>query len=139
MATRRSGSSRKRANSAPMIRLVAASIALALGRSSVTSRTAPRRATLTCASAIVLLLYQADERVRGDGAAARRADDERIDVELDQAIGVRHRERLHGEDGLDGGGEIAPGPVAKSGDDPTELERADRPLDGAGRGRHQQN
>src|SRR3982074_2583682 len=47
MATRSSGSSRKPANTSPMARLVAASIAFAFGRSSTTSSTAPLRVTRT--------------------------------------------------------------------------------------------
>src|SRR5437899_422195 len=47
MATRSSGSSRNFANTAPIARLVAASMALAFGRSSSTSRTAPSRRTRT--------------------------------------------------------------------------------------------
>ena len=47
IATLSSGSSRRRAKASPSRRLVAWSMAFTFGRSSVTSRTAPRRSTLT--------------------------------------------------------------------------------------------
>src|SRR4051794_24775089 len=85
MATRNSGSSRKAANTSPMIRLVGASIAFAFGRSMVTSSTAPRRSVsmgLVINSSFRSQLPHPDQRVDGDRALAWRKHEQGIDVEL---------------------------------------------------------
>src|SRR3954471_5878499 len=102
MATRSAGSSRNSAKICPIARLVTASIAFALGRSSTSSRMAPRRATRSGASTKSILPRYTDERVDRDGAASFGADHQRVDVELEQAVGVLEGDGLNGERGADG-------------------------------------
>src|SRR5260370_37085360 len=97
MATRSSGSSRNSAKSRPIARLVTASIAFALGRSSTTSRMAPRRATRSGPSVNSILPDDTDERIDRDGAVPFGADHQRVDVELEQALAVPDREGLERE------------------------------------------
>src|SRR4051812_15723404 len=90
-----------------MARLVATSIAFALGRSSTTSRMAPRRATRSGPSVKSVLPDDTDERIDRNGAALFGADHQRIDVELEQAVGVLESKGLHGQDGVDDGIDVA--------------------------------
>src|SRR3546814_5128034 len=84
MATRSSGSSRKSLKVLPKSRLVARSMALAFGRSSVTSRMAPRRLLRTTSGlgSDIGIAPPDDERVGGKSAAALGCYDERIDLQL---------------------------------------------------------
>jgi hypothetical protein len=82
-----------RVNTSPMIRLVARSTALALGRSSVTSSTWPTIRVLTgpvmdqhSFFMLQALSFEADQRIDGDGIA--HAGDQRIDFEFEQTVGV---------------------------------------------------
>src|SRR5215208_4713141 len=98
MAQRRPGSSRKSANTSPMIRLVAASMALAFGRSIVTSSTVPRRSVLMGLS-LIGLLSQSDQGINGDSALARWKNQQGIDLELLERFPVRLGEASHGHYG----------------------------------------
>src|SRR5215471_4421668 len=95
MATRSSGSSRKPAKTSPMRRLVAALMALALGRSSTTSRTAPERVTRNGFSDMRFLPGKTNERIDGDRPTSRRTHEQRVDVELDEAVGMGSGKLLH--------------------------------------------
>src|SRR2546426_2892593 len=66
IATRSSGSSRNAAKHSPIARLVAASIALAGGRSSRTSSTAPLRVTRSVGSTIVSRSQRPQHLARDD-------------------------------------------------------------------------
>ena len=79
-------------------------MAFALGRSSVTSRTAPRRSSLTLRSRpcrASICLHHPDERIAGDRSPPPRQHEERIDVELDEPVGIALREVRDGQDRLD--------------------------------------
>ena len=80
-------------------------MAFAFGRSSVTSRTAPRRSSLT--GSAMGHSTTPDKGIAGDGSAAFRQDEKRIDVELDQLVGVALREIRDRQDGLDGRPDVA--------------------------------
>src|SRR6056297_1085371 len=90
IAVRNSGSSRKSRNISPISRLVLRSIALALGRSSVTSRTWPRRSVFTELSDISSLL--------GKGILSRIVVPDIFGLVRGVLCGVAaHKARYHGK------------------------------------------
>src|SRR5438093_5745248 len=99
MATRKLGSSRNALKVSPISRDVFRSMALAFGRSSVTSRMVPsRRVVMTSA---ILLFSKHHQGVRDPGALAFGAHDQRVDVEfLDLAFILLH-EAGNAGDGVD--------------------------------------
>src|SRR3546814_13022092 len=107
MATRSSGSSRKSLKVLPKSRLVARSMALAFGRSSVTSRMAPRRLLRTTSGlgSDIGIAPPDDERVGGKSAAALGCYDERIDLQLHDRDRLAERKPLHRIDRVEGGRE----------------------------------
>src|SRR5215471_2598667 len=129
MATRSSGSSRKPAKISPMNRLVAALMALALGRSSTTSKTAPERVTRNGPSDMSFLPGKTNERIDGDRAASHRTHEQRVDIELDEAVGVGGGKILHRHRGIDCGADIALRAAAIALEERRQLQRADRRLD----------
>src|SRR5207302_7462682 len=98
IATRRAGSSRKRAKASPIARLVAASIAFAFGRSSTTSKMAPSRVMRRGDSVKRTLPDEINEHIGGDGAQPVRPHHQRIDVEFQQPIDVTQHEGLNRQD-----------------------------------------
>src|SRR3546814_2882611 len=108
MATRSSGSSRKSLKVLPKSRLVARSMALAFGRSSVTSRMAPRRLLRTTSGlgSDIGIAPPDDERVGGKSAAALGCYDERIDLQLHDRDRLAERKPLHRLDRVEGGREV---------------------------------
>src|SRR5262245_10266345 len=73
MPTRSSGSSRSRTKAAPKRRLVTMSMALTLGRSSVTSSTCPRCSTLT--GSLIPLLLLPRRRLRNTPGMGQESSD----------------------------------------------------------------
>src|SRR4051812_47351209 len=122
MATRSSGSSRNALKVSPISREVLRSMALALGRSSVTSRIEPsRRVEMTSG---ILVFSQHQKRVGDPGALAFRADDQRIDVEFLDLAGIRLHEGSNARDGVDGGRDIGLGPAAVAFEQREQFEAA---------------
>ena len=99
MATRSSGSSRNALNVSPISRDVLRSMALAFGRSSVTSRIAPSRRVVMTSDMSLSLTHQ--QRIRDPGALAFGADDQRVDVEFLDRIGIGEHEVGDPQDRVD--------------------------------------
>src|SRR5450432_155836 len=95
IAMRSSASSRNELNTSLRRRLVARSMALALGRSIVTSRMTPSLTILIPSDMAFpyrsVELFQADQRIDGDRPQTRRPDDDRVDVDFNERIAVRRR------------------------------------------------
>src|SRR5882757_8717464 len=124
MPMRSSGSSRNAVKIAFSRRLAARSMALAFGRSRVTSRIAPSRVVRTpsCvdwrtdmsrllrgrlpAQCMQSAVGQANQRVDCDGAEARWPNDDGVDVDLDESIYVGFCVTRAGEHGLDERGNV---------------------------------
>src|SRR3546814_15204346 len=83
-------------NVLPWSRLVASSMALAFGRSSVTSRRAPRRLLRTTSGlgSDIGIAPPDDERVGGKSAAALGCYDERIDLQLHDRDRLAERKQI---------------------------------------------
>src|SRR3974377_1020641 len=97
---RNAGSSRKAVNTSFSRRLAARSMAFALGRSMVTSRTTPLMAVRMPADDSARMsnsLHEADQRVDRDGAAPPGADDHGVQVELGETLDVGRRVARTGE------------------------------------------
>src|SRR5579871_808548 len=73
-----------------------------------------------------------DQGIDGDGILALRAQQKRIDVELQQAVLVRLRIACDGEDRRDGRGDIGARPTAEPIEQGEALQPAHRRLDLAG-------
>src|SRR5262245_842109 len=116
MATRSSGSSRNARKVSPISRDVWRSMALAFGRSSVTSRIAPSRRVLTTSDMLQLPCLRCargdQQRVGDPGALPFRADDQRIDVQFLDEVGMLADEAGNAQNRVDGGGEVAFRPPA---------------------------
>src|ERR1700722_4092325 len=138
MATRSCGSSRNAPNTSFRRRLAGRSIALAFGRSMVTSRMGPSVTVLIPSDIALLLWQQPNQGIDSNRALAARSDDHRVHVEFDQAIdvglGVASAGHRSGHQCRD----IGLRPAAMAPDQPAERQLQQRLLDGHRRKRRQQ-
>src|SRR6185437_9117334 len=142
MQTRSAGSSRKAVKISFRRRLAARSMALAFGRSRVTSRTAPvvrvRIPARSLTSVISCLLGKANQRIDGHDAEAGGADDHGIEVELQQSIHIVLRVTRACQHGVYQRRQVSERPPAVAAEELADAESAERGLDGrGGEGRQQ--
>src|SRR5579863_4635305 len=148
IATRSAGSSRKALNTAFRRRLAARSMALALGRSMVTSSTAPLRAVLMPLatpsvrverSDIALSsLHETDQCIDRHRALTARAHDDRIQIELGELLEIGRSVARARQRRLRQRRSVAGRAAAVTGEQPRHAQAAERRLDPrGGEGRQQ--
>src|SRR6185437_4229989 len=134
MQIRSAGSSRKAVKISFSRRLAARSMALALGRSRVTSRTAPvarvRIPARSLTSDISGLLGKANQCIDGHDTAAGGADEHGIEFELQQSIHILLRIARAGQHRLRERGQISRRPTPVAAEQPADAEPPEGRLNG---------
>src|ERR1700694_2010928 len=136
MATRSAGSSRNIVNTWLRRRLAARSMAFALGRSMVTSRTGPRVAVLI-PSDMSVLLNEANQCVDRHRAAPGGAHDDGIEIKLHQTLEVDRRIARASKSVRHQRGGVCARASAVAGEEACDAQSGDRGFDRGGGARRQ--